>query len=180
MIKLYLTRRCELREHDAGVALALYAVQKTFGVSTSLSYSELGKPYSDVKGIFISISHSRDLCAAAVSDNEIGADIEYINKDSSSNRLIKLAKRYFSKDEQIYVLSDPLVRFWEIWTAKESFIKFTGEGLSRPLNSFSVFDGSINYNHFLFQGFSGCVCSRETAEIIPIFVDIDEIIIGNI
>lgn len=35
---------------------------------------------------------------------------------------------------------DSLLRFYEIWTKKESQIKWEGKGLHKPLTSFSVFE----------------------------------------
>lgn len=175
MIKLFLADCVEKCEHESGVSLALYAIWKTFGIRATLAYTDNGKPYIDKSGIYVSISHSDKLCAAAVSDGELGVDIERIKHDRTTDRLIRLSHRFFTAGEHEYVLADPSVRFWEIWTAKESFIKFTGEGLIRPLNSFSVFDVAVNYNRFVYSDWAGCICSREAAQIKPLFVNIDEI-----
>jgi 4'-phosphopantetheinyl transferase len=175
MIRLFLTS-CEKRsEHKTGIMLALYAIRYTFGVNAALAYTDKGKPYVNISGIYVSISHSDGLCAAAVSDTVLGVDIERSKCDRNIGRLLRITERYFTAVEYEYVLADPRVRFWEIWTAKESFIKFTGEGFSRSLKSFSVFDTEMNYNKFIFLDYTGCVCSRESADILPIFVDIDEI-----
>ena len=53
-----------------------------------------------------------------------------------------LAERFFSRDEA-GLLRGLTARpreatFFEVWTKKEAFVKALGEGLSRPLSSFTV------------------------------------------
>ena len=48
--------------------------------------------------------------------------------------------RFFSDDEYKYILAgqeDRISRFYDLWTLKESYIKYVGKGLSIPLDSFS-------------------------------------------
>jgi len=69
-------------------------------------------------------------------DQPVGIDIEHIKQIE-----IKIAKRFFAPDELVYVVSadDSLLaqRFYEIWTKKESRIKWEGRGLSKSLPGFS-------------------------------------------
>ena len=54
-----------------------------------------------------------------------------------------IAERCFTCDEQAYVWkSDRGVteRFYEIWTGKESYLKYLGEGLCRDMRSFGILD----------------------------------------
>jgi 4'-phosphopantetheinyl transferase len=54
----------------------------------------------------------------------------------------KIAQRCFHEREQAYLAgvgdSDYAGEFTKVWTAKEAFVKYTGEGLRRALNSFAV------------------------------------------
>lgn len=175
MIGLYLTDSESGREHDAGVALARYAVRRAFGIDVQLCYTSRGKPYAEEKGIFLSISHSHGLCAAAVSDSEIGVDIEYIDPERPNERLMRLASRFFSPDECEYVAVSPERRFWEVWTAKESLIKYTGEGLAAMNRSVSSLGSTLAFSRFEYSGCAGCICSRESVKAAPIFVDNAEI-----
>ncbi len=101
--------------------------------------SEKGKPYlKDHPEIFFSLSHSGTRAAAVFSDRPCGIDIEKIEGDES-----ELAKRFFHEEEYRYLrsLEDVQKRtadFYRIWTAKESYLKMLGTGLSVPLDSFEI------------------------------------------
>lgn len=123
-------RICEKKSKALNESLAALAVLKKLclknGLSfDKLSYSEKGKPLLPVG--FISISHSFGFVAAAVSDNPVGIDIEYI-------REIRRRQSYklFSREESLFVNSDNAnisERFLLCWTRKEAYIKLYGEGI---------------------------------------------------
>lgn len=179
MTEVFICQSDKKSEHKIGVQLALYAVKRVFGADCEILYRAGGKPFVNTDGIFVSISHTDGLCAAAVSDAEIGIDIEIIPSDADSpertGRLNRLAERYFSPDEVKYVESCAASGFYRVWTAKESFIKFTGEGFSRPLREFSVLNSAYAYSYFTVNDVQGCVCSAAEIKFRPIFVGFDEI-----
>lgn len=172
--------------------LALHALRQCFGEvcpelynspDDVLRYAESGKPYVGVgSGMYVSISHSHGLCAAAVSDSEIGVDIEYIDPSRSTERLNRLAERFFSADELAYIKAEADAgdavlpeRFFEVWCAKESYVKYTGAGLS-GLGGFSIFDLPFEVTRLRVIDTNGgsyacAVASRERAEISPIYVE---------
>ncbi len=165
MIAIYLAACTKATEHNIGKKLAEYAALDAFGIRCTLIHDERGKPSfssSDpANRIFVSISHSHELCLAAVSDSVIGADIEYM--EGRGDKLMRLAQRFFSADELDYVSGDPSRRFYEIWTAKESFIKYTGEGFSRPMPSFSVLENTLKFTHFMHGDYAVSICSEQSA-----------------
>ena len=197
MIRLYTSGcRTEYSEHDSGVMLALHALRQCFGEvcpelfsrGDILRYAESGKPYVGVgSGMYVSISHSHGLCAAAVSDSEVGVDIEYIDPSRSTERLKRLAARFFSADELAYIKAEADAgdavlpeRFFEVWCAKESYVKYTGAGLS-GLGGFSIFGLPVEITRLRVSDASGnsyaCgICSAERAEISPIYVEVGRII----
>jgi 4'-phosphopantetheinyl transferase len=75
----------------------------------------------------------------AYGESPVGVDVERIRMDSGKENI---ARRYFTPEEQEYLFSageaEKAERFFEIWTAKESYLKYLGTGLRRSLNSFSV------------------------------------------
>lgn len=97
--------------------------------------SEKGKPYLPGRELFFSLSHSGGYAACAVSNFEIGLDIQKNEKCRE-----KLIKRYYSADEAEYVIGSPdkNTAFTKIWCMKESFVKATGKGLASGLAEFSV------------------------------------------
>lgn len=171
MIQLYLAECTKENEHETARKLSEYAFCDIFKRPAVLCHGENGRPgFKDEDRIHISISHSNTLCAAAISDHEIGADIEYTN--GNEERLIRLANRYFTPPEADYVTKAPIINFYRIWCAKESYIKYTGEGFSKPMNSFSVFDSELCFSHLLYEGYSVCICSTEKYESAPIWINL--------
>ncbi|WP_203573129.1 4'-phosphopantetheinyl transferase family protein [Listeria ivanovii] len=106
-----------------------------------LSYGKnyYGKPFNkEVPEIFFNISHSGEYVCCAISDSEVGVDIEEINPFME----IDSFKDFFTKEEWIQVLDEKNNShdmFFSLWTLKESYIKKIGTGLSKELNSFSIF-----------------------------------------
>lgn len=101
--------------------------------------NEYGKPYiENMEKFLFNISHSGEYIVVAISDSEVGIDIEEI-KDIE---YIDIARNFFSSEESDYIIGsnkkNGLERFYDVWTLKEAFIKFKGKGLSIPLNSFTI------------------------------------------
>lgn len=88
-----------------------------------------GKPYYSACEVFFNISHAGDYVAMAICDSEIGIDIEpntYCNFDN----LLDL----FYPTERRQVQSGRM-SFYELWCAKEAYLKYTGDGLSNGVDS---------------------------------------------
>lgn len=102
---------------------------RTSEESISLKSMPSGKPvaYVDGKEIFVSISHSGDFVACALADTPVGIDLE-------AKREIKpeFIRRVLNESELRFVKSSSseTEAFLKIWTAKEAYLKMTGEGLS--------------------------------------------------
>ena len=95
-------------------------------------YGKDGKPYWDGIPLFFSLSHSGDLVALAVSEQEIGLDVQ----EMTGADWKKLAKRFFADEEQeeLWRLCEPSEEsgqreFFRLWSRKESYGKLTGEGV---------------------------------------------------
>lgn len=109
------------------------------GEAPEFVYGANGKPYlKDCGDVYFNLSHSGEYVLCALSDREVGCDIEKLRKAD-----VKLAKRYFCPEEYDHILSagdEARQRelFFRYWTLKESFIKTTGQGLHLPLNAFCI------------------------------------------
>jgi 4'-phosphopantetheinyl transferase len=131
--------------------------------------------------IGFNVSHAGDWVVVAVSSSgQIGVDIEEIKTADFG-----VAKRFFTQEEYVSITSrllehDQSLHFYEIWTAKESYIKAVGKGLSIPLDSFStVIDTEmarikrIEDKDWYFQRFM-----IDQNYVITICVDVDELCEG--
>jgi hypothetical protein len=95
-------------------------------------YGKAGKPYWDGIPLFFSLSHSGDLVGLAVSEQELGLDVQRVTGTDWK----KLAERFYSVEEQeelwgLCEQSEELGRkgFFRLWCQKESYGKLTGEGV---------------------------------------------------
>lgn len=99
------------------------------------------------KGVYFNISHSGDFVAVAVSDDEVGCDIQEIRPYNP-----KVAERNYCENEKGLIeesedKDDIFIRFWAL---KESILKFTGKGLSGGLSNydFSPYSGRESFSAF--------------------------------
>lgn len=121
-------------------AIMRYYVIKNLGINNSeieIRYNDYGKPFLKNIQLYFSLSHSNKWVVCGWSNNEIGVDIEKIDKIN-----IDIAKSLFCKAEYDYIKSgkehEQCKKFIQIWTLKESYIKYIGKGLTIPLNSFCI------------------------------------------
>jgi 4'-phosphopantetheinyl transferase len=111
-------------------------------------YEENGKPrFKQFPEIYFNISHSGDYVVCAFSKEPVGIDIQQMNENAT-----KIASRYYSKaeQEQLEMSSrkvnytpkqqekEKMELFFWLWTAKESYIKYTGKGMHLPLDTFTA------------------------------------------
>lgn len=108
------------------------------GADVIFARDSFGKPFiRGLEDFHFNISHSGTWVVCAVGAAPVGADVEYIAPIS-----MEVADNYFSREEctRLFALHESLQLpcFYELWTAKESYLKCTGAGLSVSLDSFSV------------------------------------------
>ena len=94
-----------------------------------IRFGENGKPFlSGRDDIFFSISHSEKKVVCAFSDRPVGADIEKrFHFDSD------LIHHVYLDSETEYITAnfpDPDAAYTDLWTIKESLMKYLGTGLS--------------------------------------------------
>jgi 4'-phosphopantetheinyl transferase len=154
-------RNCLLGDVLARVELC----KATEFVNNQLDFSvnKYGKPYLiNSPYTHFNISHAGNYIACAVADEPVGIDIELIKPVD-----LKIAERFFTSDETAYIKAgEQMLRFYEVWTKKESRIKWEGVGLHKSLTSFSVLaaDGQskVIYHEIFKNDNAIChVCSRK-------------------
>lgn len=127
-----------------------------------ITENEYGKPVAD-NGMFFNISHSGEYVLFALSDFEVGCDIEKTREVNPE----KMGKFVFSGDEmcEIETASDKTSKFFEYWTKKESLLKCIGEGFHRSAKSvdvtgdFYVDDKIYYFKTWRFSEYTISVCS---------------------
>lgn len=108
---------------------------KALGIGTGdITYGEYGKPGLKGKDICFSLAHSGNYGVCAVYGKEVGVDIERIREVPPK----MIAAVCTEAEQQALSALDDKKRtdsFYRIWTAKESFLKYMGTGLSWPLKA---------------------------------------------
>lgn len=115
-------------------------------VSPKFTREENGKPCLAGREVHFNISHSKSFIACAVDSRPIGIDVEAVHL--VHNRLLR---RVCTQEELCFVTGskeppsasehlseEESLRFLQVWTAKEAYIKYTGKGLGTELTSFST------------------------------------------
>lgn len=121
-------------EKAALLSLSALSLLHRAGADGTLAYDENGRPYFGERTCDFSITHTQNHVFCALTDGEdgsvrIGIDAENFNRPDLSN-LDTLAARWFSQNEQkIFCDSPSKETFLRIWTRKEAYAKYTGEGL---------------------------------------------------
>lgn len=142
------------KDKDLSV-LAGLMLKNVLGVKEdgTIKYGEHGKPYFE-HGEKFSLAHSGKYAVLAVSDCEIGVDIE--DRQFFSEHI---TQRFFKLDEQEYCGKD-LARSLRVWTLKEAALKLTGSGFSYPAKKFSVlpFEGEHEIDGTKMKFFLADIC----------------------
>jgi 4'-phosphopantetheinyl transferase len=131
---------------QAHVCLRQILSQYTSRSAGSLRFrsTESGKPFLEDSGgsspLNFNLSHSAELAVVAVTTAaEIGVDVEQIRPIPEWE---DISRSTFHPDEADWVRSCPSElrneAFFQVWTAKEAYVKAMGLGLAHPLDSFSV------------------------------------------
>lgn len=120
--------------------LLLYALRKAGrgGKAISYRYGEHHKPYlSDADGFFFNLSHAGEYAMLAISDAEVGCDVEKIRPVD-----LRLFSHVLTADEQSVLTAAPKEErdalFFRYWVLKESCMKALGKGFFLDPKSFSL------------------------------------------
>ncbi|MGN1045421.1 MAG: 4'-phosphopantetheinyl transferase family protein [Candidatus Methanomethylophilaceae archaeon] len=90
-----------------------------------------GKPVFARKDVHLNVSHSGGIVAAAWSDRPVGVDIQSTDMGYVPNSL-------FLTDGERRLVDVGAADGIDVWSAKESFLKMTGDGLRVPMDGIGV------------------------------------------
>lgn len=108
------------------------------------SYSEFGKPSvvkpQEGRTLNFNMSHSHKWVLIAIAQTRrIGVDVEKIRAELP---LTEISQRIFAPEESAALRRLPEglrpIAFFKCWTAREAYVKATGDGLARSPDTFSV------------------------------------------
>lgn len=128
------------------------ALREEYGITEipEFVYNEFGKPSLPNLPIHFSLSHCKDAVVCAVSDHNIGIDVESIMPYNSD-----VARRVCTAAEleMLEQSANKDVDFIKLWTIKEAISKYEGMGLALPFKSIKA----KKYNVFCQNNSCYCV-----------------------
>ena len=157
-------------ESRALLCLAAERYTKKSGDWT-LAFGKKGKPFFPaMPQVHFSVTHSGRYWMCAFSGQNIGLDLQ---EHRSCDRR-GLSARFFHPAEDAFLQQREDAVFFDLWAAKESYVKFTGEGITEGLDYFSVvapdgrfpcMEGMWLYPVPWETGYSLCLCAREAGTL---------------
>jgi 4'-phosphopantetheinyl transferase len=129
----------------------------------NFTHCDRGKPYltndCNPLNLQFNLSHSENMAILGISrDRRIGVDLEKMRPMENAEQL---AERFFCASEYaLLTQAIPAERdklFFQLWTAKEAYLKATGEGISGGLNQVEIALNPlrfINFHDWYLQSFS--------------------------
>lgn len=133
----------------------------------TLSFGPYGKPcFSAAPQLHFNITHSGAYWMCAFSRQPVGLDLQQ-HQDSPRE---KLSRRFFHPREDAYLSQEGYLPFFDLWSAKESYVKFSGRGITGELEDFSVVDEDGSFPavpgvHLQLlpwkEGYSLCLCTPQ-------------------
>lgn len=130
------SKQAEAEPDGCPEGLTVYSVSRVLQLlgeplELVLDYGKKGKPYLREYPFYFNLSHSGEYVVCAVSDQEIGADIQ----QCVSVDVERLARRFFSAEECRALAAyetehEKRQFFFRQWARKEAYGKLIGEGIA--------------------------------------------------
>lgn len=155
-----------IEEKNIRINLYYYLQKKLLEKNISLSFSlnSFGKIYLNDSLTYISLTHSKGYYAFAISNEEIGLDMEKKCNNINEKIIDRISKEKISKDEII-----------KIWTIKESYLKYLGIGITTDLKNIVCDEENVSLNYSMVAKYQNSnieemyeltVCSKNKQEVI--------------
>jgi 4'-phosphopantetheinyl transferase len=156
------------KNRDKALAIATAIVEKK-ALSDYCDYENIsivadenGKPRvkNDCgKEVYYNVSHSGDYAVAVALPKEVGIDIQCVSKMSEG-----VMRKMFSDAEinRVNSETDKNLEFTRIWAMKESYYKYTGEGIFRGMKEQSY--NECHFSEYVFEQYIISICTRMPQE----------------
>lgn len=149
-------------------ALIRFSLREFCGCDTPFHEvcSPAGKPtIAQFPDFHYNLSHSGDWVVIAWGKDPVGVDIQEFSAKSPD----ALARRYFAPEEQQYLFSkeseaERIEAFFQIFTAKESYVKYLGTGITKDFSRFQTLNPDmlgVSLQHIPMDSAHLCLCSRD-------------------
>ncbi len=142
----------------------------------SIAKNQWGKPYFEGEEHHFNLSHSGDIAVCCLAERPVGVDFQ-LPRHSRPAFLDKLCSP--QEREWLRRFNDSQLAFALLWAMKESAVKYTGRGITRPIANImtplpgelpresswvSYPMGELIFSMRAFQGGMLAVCGEEPAQ----------------
>ena len=153
-MKIYGSAKCPTLDFLARVLKTEYGISPL----PELARTDLGKPFFPaLPHIQFSISHSKSIILCAVSAKPVGVDIEDIRPRRESLPQYALTEGEFSRYQS---LGGDWPAFYTLWTRKEAWCKYTGQGLGHSWDQTPQEEG-LFYGEYAGEDWRAAVCGEK-------------------
>ncbi len=162
-MKVYILKKDRSRVYKSEAVIAyILETEHPFGLGPEdlrLNHRDSGEPYlapadgcekafagTEDTALHVSITDTKERWIGVISEEAVGLDAEDQSRKASPSTvkaLHPLEQKYLSGMEQ--GSSEWREEFLHIWTAKEAYSKYCGEGLKMGFSRFSVLDEDLSY-----------------------------------
>lgn len=147
----------QLRSLGAGVlidyALNLLGYKEK---NLKVAFNEFGKPYyPDLPNFHFNLSHSGNYVVFAIDDKEVGIDIQKIVKEKE-----KVISKVLNEKELETLKYKKAKDYARLWTYKESYVKYLGQGLNKDIKNIDLNSLDVNFKEYRVYGYQLTVCSK--------------------
>ena len=158
-------------EKNALLSLSALSLLHRSGAVGTLAYGENGRPYFCDRMCDFNITHTQNHVFCAIIEGEeptrIGIDAEDLNRPDFLN-LDEMVARWFGENEKSVFLASPTKEtFLRLWTRKEAYVKYTGDGLKAlsQIDTVSLeADGDIRFFDYRERDILISVCAPSGTE----------------
>lgn len=142
-----------LREALLGEGISYDDAVFTLGVS--------GKPRLSDAAVSFNLSHAGKRAVCAVSDHEVGVDIERLSRfEKAGERVQRIAHKILSaRERELWENNSSSEELVRLWTKKESYAKLTGEGIACDFSEIDTAEGAFYQEREVTGGYYVSVCT---------------------
>lgn len=138
MEKIFYTNKIAFLSSEHAIQ---YVLERFFNLKKqAILRNKNGKPYLQDESLFFSVSHTKDLLFIAVSDKNIGIDVENVYREVN---YLPILKKFTQKEQQAILTKHD---FLTLWTIKESVIKWLSGSIALDLTKIHYENEKIFYN----------------------------------
>ncbi len=128
------THKIGKNQKNALLSLSALSLLHRVGAVGTLTYDENGRPFFEEHTCDFSITHTQNHVFCAILNAEdktmrVGIDAEDLDRAELLDIPNMVARWLSNGERELYAASPTSETFLRIWTRKEAYVKYTGEGL---------------------------------------------------